>query len=82
MMTLLCQPVGALDEAGRAQHHQAVRLMNHIHVVDRIFIAHLTGQAHTYTATNTPDTPTPTATVMGHGRHRCVAAGTYRHGYT
>ena len=59
MMTLLCQPVGALDEAGRAQHHQAVRLMNHIHVVDRIFIAHLTGQAHTYTATNTPDTPTP-----------------------
>lgn len=59
LMTLLCQPVGALDEAGRAHHHQAVRLMNHIHVVDRIFIAHLTGQAHTYTATNTPDTPTP-----------------------
>ena len=59
LMTLLCQPVEALDEAGQAQHRQAMRLMNHIHVVDRIFIAHLTGQAHTYTATNTPDTPTP-----------------------
>ena len=59
LMTLLCQPVEALNEADRAQHHQAVRLMNHIHVVDRIFIAHLTGQAHAYTATNTPATPTP-----------------------
>jgi uncharacterized damage-inducible protein DinB len=59
LMTLLCQPVDTLNEAGQAQHHQALRLMNHIHVVDRIFIAHLTGQAHTYTATNTPDTPTP-----------------------
>ena len=59
LMTLLYQPVEALNEAGRAQRHQAVRLMNHIHVVDRIFIAHLTGQTHPYTATNTPDTPTP-----------------------
>jgi uncharacterized damage-inducible protein DinB len=59
LMTLLCQPVDTLNEAGQAQHHQALRLMNHIHVVDRIFIAHLTGQAHAYTATNTPDTPTP-----------------------
>ena len=59
LMSLLCQSVDRLDEAGQAQHHTAVRLMSHIHVVDRIFIAHLTGQAHTYTATNTPDTPTP-----------------------
>lgn len=59
LMTLLCQPVEALDDAGRALHLQAVRLMNHIHVVDRIFIAHLTGQSHPYTATNTPETPTP-----------------------
>lgn len=59
MMTLLCQPANALDEAGQAAHHQALHLMNHIHVVDRIFMAHLTGQAHTYTATNTPETPTP-----------------------
>jgi uncharacterized damage-inducible protein DinB len=54
LMTLPSQPVEALNEAGQALHRQALRLMNHIHVVDRIFIAHLTGQAHTYTATNTP----------------------------
>lgn len=59
LMTLLCQPVDPLSETSRAQHHQALRLMNHIHVVDRIFIAHLAAQAHTYTATNTPETPTP-----------------------
>lgn len=59
LMTLLCQPVEALNEAGQALHLQGVRLMNHIHVVDRIFIAHLTGQSHPYTTTNTPDTPTP-----------------------
>lgn len=39
--------------------HKAVRMMNHIHVVDRIFVAHLSGQSHPYTSTNTPDTPTP-----------------------
>ena len=59
LMTLLCQPVEALNEAGQALHLQGVRLMNHIHVVDRIFIAHLTGQSHPYTTTNTPETPTP-----------------------
>lgn len=59
LMTLLCQPAEGLNEAGQAVHHQAVRLMNHIHIVDRIFIAHLTGQAHPYTATNTAETPTP-----------------------
>lgn len=36
----------------------AIRLMNHIHVVDRIFMAHLRGEPHGYTATNTPETPT------------------------
>lgn len=35
----------------------AVRLMNHTHVVDRIFAAHLVGAAHGFTATNTPETP-------------------------
>ena len=39
--------------------NKAVRLMNHIHVVDSIFVAHLRGQSHTHTSTNTPDTPTP-----------------------
>ena len=37
--------------------HKAVRMMNHIHVVDCIFVAHLRGQNHSYTSTNTPDTP-------------------------
>ena len=37
----------------------AVRILNHTHVVDRIFQAHLSGKAHAFTATNTPETPTP-----------------------
>ncbi len=42
----------------QAERHAALRLLNHIYVVDRIFAAHLTGAAHGYTATNTPETPT------------------------
>jgi uncharacterized damage-inducible protein DinB len=37
--------------------HAATRLLNHIHVVDRIFQAHLLGQPHGYSATNTEATP-------------------------
>ena len=37
--------------------HTAVRTLNHIHVVDRIFRAHLSGEPHAYTATNTDATP-------------------------
>lgn len=40
------------------ERQTAIRLLNHIHVVDRIFAAHLSGTAHDYTATNTPETPT------------------------
>lgn len=44
-----------------AQHapsiHTAVRTLNHIHVVDQIFRAHLQGTQHGYTATNTDATP-------------------------
>lgn len=40
------------------ESHTAIRLMNHIYVVDRIFAGHLSGLAHGYTATNTKDTPT------------------------
>ncbi|MDY0744027.1 DinB family protein [Paucibacter sp. R3-3] len=36
---------------------KAVRMLNHIYVVDRIFRAHLLGEAHGYTAANTPETP-------------------------
>jgi len=43
--------------AHAAERHTAIRLLNHIYVVDRIFAAHLAGEAHTYTGTNTPETP-------------------------
>lgn len=37
--------------------HTATRTLNHIYVVDRIFRAHLLGEAHGFTATNTETTP-------------------------
>jgi uncharacterized damage-inducible protein DinB len=40
------------------ERQTAIRLLNHIHVVDRIFAAHLAGTAHDYSATNTAETPT------------------------
>lgn len=45
-------------EANEAQRHQAIRLLNHIHVVDRIFVGHLSGTPHGYIGTNTTETPT------------------------
>jgi uncharacterized damage-inducible protein DinB len=45
-------------EAHADERHSLIRLMNHIHVVDRIFAAHLRGEPHGYAATNTPETPT------------------------
>lgn len=51
--------LGKLDPVTHeAERHTALRLLNHIHVVDRIFAAHLAGTAHGYAATNTPETPT------------------------
>ena len=48
-------------DATQAEHaesrHTAVRTLNHIYVVDRIFRAHLLGEKHAYTATNTTETP-------------------------
>ncbi len=38
--------------------HTATRTLNHIYTVDRIFRAHLSGEAHGYTAANTTETPT------------------------
>jgi uncharacterized damage-inducible protein DinB len=37
--------------------HSAIRTLNHIYVVDRIFRAHLLSEPHGYTATNTDATP-------------------------
>lgn len=36
----------------------AIRTLNHIYVVDRIFRAHLSGEARPFDATNTTETPT------------------------
>ncbi|WP_310286941.1 DinB family protein [Pseudomonas peli] len=38
--------------------HAALRILNHIHVVERIFVANLQGIHHSYSATNTAETPT------------------------
>jgi uncharacterized damage-inducible protein DinB len=51
--------VGKMDPlAHQAERHAAIRILNHVYVVDRIFAAHLCGATHSYPATNTPDTPT------------------------
>jgi uncharacterized damage-inducible protein DinB len=41
----------------QSEQHTAIRVLNHIYVVDRIFAAHLSGQKHSYSETNTPETP-------------------------
>ncbi|GGE06533.1 DNA damage-inducible protein DinB [Aureimonas endophytica] len=41
------------------ERHQALRLMNHIHVVSEIFAAHLEARSHGYAADNTDATPEP-----------------------
>jgi len=41
------------------ERHAALRLMNHTHVVSRIFAAHLAGAAHGYASDNTEETPEP-----------------------
>jgi uncharacterized damage-inducible protein DinB len=38
--------------------HSCIRTLNHTHVVDRIFRAHLSGEPRPFDATNTKDTPT------------------------
>ena len=38
--------------------HNAMRILNHIYVVDQIFAAHLSGAVQSFTATNTTETPT------------------------
>ncbi len=52
----------ALAEIDAAAHagelRNAVRILNHVYVVDRIFQAHLQGKAHGFAATNTKETPT------------------------
>jgi len=47
-----------LDAVAAGDRVDAIRVMNHIHVVDKIFGAHLRGEPHGFAATNTPETPT------------------------
>jgi uncharacterized damage-inducible protein DinB len=48
-----------LDETKhQIECHRAVRILNHIYVVDCIFVANLQRTQHPYTATNTNETPT------------------------
>lgn len=44
-------------ERHKDARHVAIRLMNHCHVVDQIFAAHLVGRTHGFPADNTSDTP-------------------------
>ncbi|TIV09316.1 MAG: damage-inducible protein DinB, partial [Mesorhizobium sp.] len=49
----LLETLAGLDPSrGAAERHAAIRLMNHIHVVSRIFAAHLEGVAHGYAGDN------------------------------
>ncbi|MFN9210518.1 MAG: DinB family protein [Betaproteobacteria bacterium] len=45
-------------DSQQAERHAAIRLLDHIYVVDRIFAAHLSEVAHGYAGTNTPEAPT------------------------
>jgi uncharacterized damage-inducible protein DinB len=58
----LLQVLAAVDAAAHAPVvHNALRILNHIYVVDSIFMAHLQGVAHGHAATNTPETPSVAA---------------------
>ncbi len=46
-----------LERVAPGDRADAIRTLNHIFVVDRIFKAHLQGEPHGYTATNTPEMP-------------------------
>ena len=45
------------DQAYGSERHTAIRLLNHLYVVDRIFASHLGGVTHSFDSTNTVDTP-------------------------
>jgi uncharacterized damage-inducible protein DinB len=48
-----------MDEKTHAdERHNAIRILNHTYLVDRIFAGNLQSLEHGYTATNTTDTPT------------------------
>jgi uncharacterized damage-inducible protein DinB len=55
----LLEKIASLDRhVHNEERHAAIWLINHCHVVSRIFSAHLVGESHGYSADNTADTPT------------------------
>ncbi|WP_349921465.1 DinB family protein [Aeromonas veronii] len=55
----LLDALAILDSQQYAEaHHTALRIFNHIHVVDAIFKSNLLGEPHGFSATNTLETPT------------------------
>ncbi|WP_373975196.1 DinB family protein [Chitinibacter sp. SCUT-21] len=54
---LLAQLIEHRSDEHAKSWRLATRLMNHLNIVDQIFIAHLNGIAHGFTGTNTPETP-------------------------
>lgn len=55
----LFDKLGTLDQAQyKTELHTALQLINHYHVVARIFAAHLSGAQHNYASDNTAETPT------------------------
>jgi len=55
----LLAEMAKVDAQAHTEHrHLAIRILNHIHVADQIFAAHLRGEAHGFTSTNTEATPT------------------------
>ena len=55
----LLDALAALDSQLHPEaHHNALRIFNHIHVVDAIFKGNLLGEPHGFSATNTQETPT------------------------
>ena len=54
----LLDTLSTLPAANADALHACIRTLNHIHVVDRIFRAHLSGEPRPFDATNTKATPT------------------------
>ena len=55
--TLFAQMAQLAPGTQPVELNAVLRVLNHVYVVDRIFAAHLSGEKHDYTATNTPETP-------------------------
>lgn len=55
---LFAEMAKVATQAHPQRRHLAIRILNHIHVVDQIFAAHLSGEPHGFSASNPEATPT------------------------